>query len=74
MNRRELVCTAASAAGRIAAVEPTLTAEAAATLDASGKLVVPGLIDAHTHAARTIEGSDMLLRDGVTGGVRVPRG
>jgi dihydroorotase len=53
--------------GRIAAVEPTLAAEAAATLDARGKLVVPGLIDIHTHAGRTREGPTMLLRDGVTG-------
>src|SRR5688572_29519609 len=55
------------AAGRIAAVEPTLAAEAAATLDARGKLVVPGLIDIHTHAGRDMGGPPMLLRDGVTG-------
>jgi dihydroorotase len=55
------------AAGRIAAVEPTLAAEAAATLDARGKLVVPGLIDIHTHAGRDMAGPGMLLRDGVTG-------
>ncbi|HUQ53811.1 MAG TPA: amidohydrolase family protein [Gammaproteobacteria bacterium] len=55
------------AGGRIAAVEPTLAAEAAATLDARGKLVVPGLIDIHTHAGRDMAGPSMLLRDGVTG-------
>src|SRR5688572_5790567 len=55
------------AAGRIAAVEPTLAAGAAATLDARGKLVVPGLIDIHTHAGRDMAGPSMLLRDGVTG-------
>jgi dihydroorotase len=55
------------AAGRIAAVEPALAAEATATLDARGKLVVPGLIDIHTHAGRNVEGPAMLLRDGVTG-------
>jgi dihydroorotase len=55
------------AAGRIAAVEPTLGATAAATLDARGKLVVPGLIDIHTHAGRDMAGPPMLLRDGVTG-------
>lgn len=54
-------------AGRIAAVEPSLAAGAAATLDARGKLVVPGLIDIHTHAGRNAEGPAMLLRDGVTG-------
>jgi dihydroorotase len=55
------------AAGRIAAVEPTLAAGAPTVLDARGKLVVPGLIDIHTHAGRNIEGPGMLLRDGVTG-------
>lgn len=53
------------AAGRIAAVEPALGA-AAATLDARGKLVVPGLIDIHTHAARDAAGPALCLRDGVT--------
>jgi dihydroorotase len=55
------------AAGRIAAVEPAIGAPAAATLDARGKLVVPGLIDIHTHAARNAEGPALVLRDGVTG-------
>jgi dihydroorotase len=55
------------AAGRIAAVEPALDAPAAAALDARGKLVVPGLIDIHTHAARNAEGPALVLRDGVTG-------
>src|SRR5689334_6949034 len=40
------------AGGRIAAIEPSLASAAAETLDARGKLVVPGLIDIHTHAAR----------------------
>src|SRR5258706_6211704 len=53
--------------GRIAAVEPSITAAAANTIDARGKLVVPGLIDIHTHAARTLEGPGMVLADGVTG-------
>jgi dihydroorotase len=53
--------------GTIAAVETSLTAEGAATLDARGKLVVPGLIDIHTHAGRNAEGPGLLLRDGVTG-------
>ena len=53
--------------GRIAAVERNITATAATTIDAKGKLVVPGLIDIHTHAARTAEGPGMVLADGVTG-------
>src|SRR6185503_6308424 len=55
------------AGGRIVAVEPSLTAQAASVLDARGKLVVPGLIDIHTHAGRDMPGPAMCLRDGVTG-------
>jgi dihydroorotase len=53
--------------GRIAAVETSIAGSAAETIDARGKLVVPGLIDIHTHAARTVEGPSMVLADGVTG-------
>jgi dihydroorotase len=55
------------AAGRIAAVEPALEAPAASVLDARGKLVVPGLIDIHSHAGRDVGGPALCLRDGVTG-------
>ena len=55
------------AGGRIAAVEPSLTAGAASVLEARGKLVVPGLIDIHTHAGRDMGGPALCLRDGVTG-------
>jgi dihydroorotase len=57
----------AIAGGRIAAVEPGISAGAAETLDARGKLVVPGLIDIHTHAARDKQGPSLCLDDGVTG-------
>ncbi len=53
--------------GRIVAVEPSITAAAMDMMDARGKLVVPGLIDVHTHAARSKEGPGMMLADGVTG-------
>jgi dihydroorotase len=53
--------------GRIAAVEANIAADAAETLDARGKLVVPGLIDVHTHAARVKDGPALCLADGVTG-------
>src|SRR5215468_10290400 len=53
--------------GRIAAVAPAISAEGAETIDAHGKLVVPGLIDIHTHAARVKGGPEMCLADGVTG-------
>jgi dihydroorotase len=52
--------------GRIAAVEENITAEAGDTIDARGKLVVPGLVDIHTHAARAKDGPPLALLDGVT--------
>src|SRR5580704_18807172 len=55
------------AAGKIAAVEPNITGETAATIDARGKIVTPGLIDIHTHAERSKAGPPLALQDGVTG-------
>jgi dihydroorotase len=56
-------------AGKIAAVEADITGDAADTIDARGKVVAPGLIDIHTHAARVAEGARICLQDGVTGWV-----
>jgi dihydroorotase len=52
---------------RIVAIEASIAGDAADTIDARGKLVVPGLLDIHTHAARSAEGPGLVLRDGVTG-------
>jgi len=56
----------AIAGGRIAAVEANITADATETIDARGKLVVPGLVDIHVHAARSKDGPALALTDGVT--------
>ncbi|MBZ5576434.1 MAG: amidohydrolase/deacetylase family metallohydrolase [Acidobacteriia bacterium] len=57
----------AIANGRIASVAPNLPGDATEMLDARGKLVVPGLIDIHTHATRAKDGPALCLADGVTG-------
>src|SRR6202051_4599407 len=53
--------------GRIVAVEANISSDAIETIDARGKLVVPGLIDIHTHATRVKDGPALCLADGVTG-------
>src|SRR5262245_16107242 len=63
----DTVADVAIAGGRIAAVERTLSADATEVLDARGKLVVPGLIDIHTHCGRAADGPGLVLQDGVTG-------
>ena len=60
-------CDVAVKGGKIAAIQPNIAAGSAAeTIDAGGKLVVPGLIDIHTHAGREKEDPDLCLADGVT--------
>ena len=59
----------AIAGGRIAAVEANIAADAGEMIDARGRLVVPGLLDIHTHYARDTEGPTVCLADGVTGWV-----
>ena len=57
----------AIAGGRIAAIGTGIPADGAETIDARGKLVVPGLIDIHTHVGRVKDGPELCLADGVTG-------
>lgn len=57
----------AIARGRIAAVRANIPPGKAQTINATGKLVVPGLIDIHTHATVDPQSSALMLADGVTG-------
>jgi len=66
-RKLDAVRDVAIANGRIAAVAASIQADAAEMIDARGKLVVPGLIDIHTHATRTKDGPQLCLADGVTG-------
>src|SRR5437016_1985709 len=62
----DAISDVAIAAGRIAAVGPDINVESGTeTINASGKIVAPGLIDILTHAARKKEDSPLLLLDGV---------
>jgi len=66
-RRFDAVRDVAVANGRIAAVAANIPAGGAQVVDAGGNLVVPGLIDIHTHTARFKEGPELVLKDGVTG-------
>ena len=52
--------------GRIAAVKPRITSGASDAVDAAGKLVIPGLVDIHTHAVRGKDDAALCMADGVT--------
>ena len=66
-SRVDAVRDIAIAGGRITAVAANIAGDAPDTLDARGKLVVPGLLDIHTHVARSADGPPLVLQDGVTG-------
>ncbi|HEY7389857.1 MAG TPA: amidohydrolase family protein [Bryobacteraceae bacterium] len=66
-RKLDAVRDVAIADGRIAAIASNISAEGAETMDVHGKLVVPGLIDIHTHVGRVKDGASLCLADGVTG-------
>jgi len=66
-RKLDAVRDVAIANGRIAAIAQHISASGAEVVDARGKLVVPGLIDIHTHAARSKDGPALCLADGITG-------
>ena len=55
--------------GRIASIAQNIDTDAAEIVDATDKLVIPGLLDVHAHYARDAEGPRICLSDGVTGWV-----
>ena len=65
--RLDAIRDVAISGGRIAAIEANIAGAAADNLDARGKLVVPGLLDIHTHCGRFTQGPGLVLQDGVTG-------
>src|SRR5262245_47181592 len=54
--RLDAVRDVAIRGGRIAAVAPNISEAADALVDARGKIVAPGLLDIHTHGARSADG------------------
>ena len=65
--RLDAIRDVAISQGCVATVGANVTGTSTNTVDAHGKLVVPGLIDIHTHAGRSAESPTLLLKDGVTG-------
>ncbi|MBI4888188.1 MAG: amidohydrolase family protein [Acidobacteria bacterium] len=66
-RRLDAIRDVAIARGRIAAVGAAIAGDARETIDARGKLVVPGLLDIHTLYARDADGPKVCLAEGVTG-------
>ena len=65
-QRIDRVADVAIRGGKIAAIRPNISASAAEVIDASGKLVTPGLIDIHAHVADKDLTPAQCLATGVT--------
>ena len=55
--------------GRIANIAPSIVSDGADEINAVNKIVIPGLLDIHSHYARDDQGPHICLSDGVTGWV-----
>jgi len=64
--RLDAIADVAVIGGRIAAVQANIAASATEEINATGKLVMPGLIDVHGHYAQDAQGPHICLSDGVT--------
>ncbi|HEY7284870.1 MAG TPA: hypothetical protein VH497_05495 [Vicinamibacterales bacterium] len=65
--RIDAIRDVAIAGNRIASIATGIAADTAQTIDARGKIVVPGLIDIHSHFGRVSDGPAICLADGATG-------
>ena len=54
-NGVDRVCDIGIENGKVASIDEEIALDAKKTIDAAGKIVVPGIIDMHTHL-RTVEG------------------
>ena len=65
----DTIADVAVASGRIVAVSPNIGANATEEIDATDRIVMPGLLDIHGHYAQDAQGPHICLSDGVTGWV-----
>ncbi len=65
----DAVADVAISNGLIAAVQPDIPSQTIDEIDASGRIIVPGLLDIHAHYARDANGPHVALTDGITGWV-----
>ena len=65
----DTIADVAITSGRIAAVSTNIRANATEGIDATNRIVMPGLLDIHGHYAQDAQGPHICLSDGVTGWV-----
>ena len=65
----DTVADVAISGSRIASIASSITGSAPEEIDASDRIVIPGLLDIHAHYAQDDQGPHICLSDGVTGWV-----